>query len=498
MKRAGLILVDPRRRGRNGRDPPAASRPIRSTSSMRRAPMATGVRGRSGRPRRDGVPDAARPAHRAIPRDIRIRERRFARVLPVRGGADVPQRTPRSGAEPGAGVDRTRSQQRRRPHACVRGRRQRARHADRRRGGRRDLALHRRRRVVVAAHQPRPDPQRDLHRTGSTRGPDRHLVRRLGRDPRLDHQRDALGLALSRRRHLQVDRWRRELGAAAVDLVGNARRPPTRSTTSSTSRPIPPTSRQDEVLAATFRGIYRSIDGGGSWNQVLRVRLRIHRCGDHQRGSHVRDHAARIGHARVALDQRHHLDRDPARHLHRHRQPRHDRPRAVQPRRRLLLHPGRLVPRTQRRRPPALEVHLPVRRRIGRGRDVGEPRRQPARRPQHPDRLRPDHHGQARRRELRPDRRHQPVPLDQRLRDRPDHHHDRRVPVLSGRNHHPDLHAGAFSPADPNVYYSAGDGGIVEGGEHHAGRTWCGRASTTATTSPSSIRSRSPPTPAAT
>ena len=33
-------------------------------------------------------------------------------------------------------------------------------------------------------------------------------------------------------------------------------------------------------------------------------------------------------------------------------------------------------------------------------------------------------------------------------------------PFFPGGNHHPDLHAGAFSPADSKVYYSAGDGGI--------------------------------------
>jgi hypothetical protein len=33
-------------------------------------------------------------------------------------------------------------------------------------------------------------------------------------------------------------------------------------------------------------------------------------------------------------------------------------------------------------------------------------------------------------------------------------------PFFPQANHHPDLHAGAFSPADSKVYYSAGDGGI--------------------------------------
>ncbi len=33
-------------------------------------------------------------------------------------------------------------------------------------------------------------------------------------------------------------------------------------------------------------------------------------------------------------------------------------------------------------------------------------------------------------------------------------------PFYPGGNHHPDLHAGAFSPANANVYYSAGDGGV--------------------------------------
>jgi hypothetical protein len=33
-------------------------------------------------------------------------------------------------------------------------------------------------------------------------------------------------------------------------------------------------------------------------------------------------------------------------------------------------------------------------------------------------------------------------------------------PFFPGGNHHPDLHAGAFSPADSKAYYSAGDGGI--------------------------------------
>lgn len=33
-------------------------------------------------------------------------------------------------------------------------------------------------------------------------------------------------------------------------------------------------------------------------------------------------------------------------------------------------------------------------------------------------------------------------------------------PFYPDGNHHPDLHAGAFSPIDPKVYYSAGDGGI--------------------------------------
>jgi hypothetical protein len=33
-------------------------------------------------------------------------------------------------------------------------------------------------------------------------------------------------------------------------------------------------------------------------------------------------------------------------------------------------------------------------------------------------------------------------------------------PYWPDGNHHPDLHAGAFSPANPNAYYSAGDGGV--------------------------------------
>ncbi len=33
-------------------------------------------------------------------------------------------------------------------------------------------------------------------------------------------------------------------------------------------------------------------------------------------------------------------------------------------------------------------------------------------------------------------------------------------PFYPDGNHHPDLHAGAFSPANPSVYYSAGDGGV--------------------------------------
>ena len=33
-------------------------------------------------------------------------------------------------------------------------------------------------------------------------------------------------------------------------------------------------------------------------------------------------------------------------------------------------------------------------------------------------------------------------------------------PFYPGGNHHPDLHAGGFSPPNPSVYYSAGDGGI--------------------------------------
>ena len=33
-------------------------------------------------------------------------------------------------------------------------------------------------------------------------------------------------------------------------------------------------------------------------------------------------------------------------------------------------------------------------------------------------------------------------------------------PFWPDGNHHPDLHAGAFSPANPNVYYSANDGGV--------------------------------------
>jgi hypothetical protein len=35
-------------------------------------------------------------------------------------------------------------------------------------------------------------------------------------------------------------------------------------------------------------------------------------------------------------------------------------------------------------------------------------------------------------------------------------------PFYPGGNHHPDLHAGGYSPANSNVYYSAGDGGLAK------------------------------------
>ena len=59
--------------------------------------------------------------------------------------------------------------------------------------------------------------------------------------------------------------------------------------------------------------------------------------------------------------------------------------------------------------------------------------------------------------------------LDRRLRD-----HRATTTVIGGYpfypdgNHHPDLHAGAFTSGFEGIYYSAGDGGISQGARHHA------------------------------
>ena len=58
-------------------------------------------------------------------------------------------------------------------------------------------------------------------------------------------------------------------GAASDIARPRARTAASPSRGSSASAATNPANSQDEVLTATYRGIYRSVDGGGSWSQVI-------------------------------------------------------------------------------------------------------------------------------------------------------------------------------------------------------------------------------------
>ena len=126
---------------------------------------------------------------------------------------------------------------------------------------RRRLAHDRCRRALGAADR-RPDRRRhDRRGRGRALRSQRHLRRhRIGRPARQRHQR---------RRRLQVDRRRQDVDAH------RPRETPGRSAGSSFTRPIP-----NIVFVAALgnifgpnpeRGVYRTNDGGKTWEQVLKV-----------------------------------------------------------------------------------------------------------------------------------------------------------------------------------------------------------------------------------
>ena len=339
------------------------------------------------------------PRANAIPRDIRRREIAFARALPDRRARHAATaRTGDRGAA--AGLDRARAQQRRRAHRarsrwtspvpprCSPG------------AWRAASGAPGRRRVVVAAHEPRPDPQRHLHRAGP-------------RAPATPPPGTS-GTGEIRGSTTNATRWGSlyvgdgifksadggvELDAAALDV--DRRRPqiadPVR---------LRDQRRDQSRQRGPGRGAGRDLRRASTARSTAAARgtrscpsdSAVHRRRDHAGRGDVRDHrGSPSADQGVALDQRHRVDADPARDVSHRRQPHRDRARAVEiPASSTSSPRASASPRPQRT--PDLEVHVRLRRRLRRRRYVGEPRRQPPRGHQHAGRIRPDHPGQARRR----------------------------------------------------------------------------------------------------